>query len=272
VHSPTTGSFFTDDHHVKLPVIGKIRMKNHLQPFIDLVASGNGKILSATISENCGHYFISFNCGVEQEGRIPAHPEIIVGSDWGVKTFQTLSTGETIEKPNIDRYRKRLKNCQRQAARKQRGSKRHKRAIHRQRQLERKITNIRKDTIHKSTHYLTNAYGTVVIEDLRTKNLSKSGKHKNGLNRAILDNAPGEFRRQIQYKGIWNGSRIVLVPSNFPSTKMCSGCGNTKDKMPLSQRTYNCEKCGLVLDRDLNAARNLENYGRYQQYPREWGN
>jgi putative transposase len=141
------------------------------------------------------------------------------------------------------------------------------------------VANVRRDTLHKLTTHLATAYGTVVIEDLAVQNMTarpklkadpeNPGRHlanghaaKAGLNRSILDTAPGEFRRQLTYKMGWHGGHLVVADRFFPSSKKCSSCKETKATLSLSTRTYRCEHCDLVLDRDLNAARNLAAYGK----------
>ncbi|MGI9033704.1 MAG: RNA-guided endonuclease InsQ/TnpB family protein [Acidimicrobiales bacterium] len=102
----------------------------------------------------------------------------------------------------------------------------------------------------------------MVVEDLNVAGMTASAKGsghrrgKAGLNRAVLDASPAELRRQLAYKATWYGGRLVVADRWYPSSKTCSGCGRRKPSLPLSERTYRCE-CGLVIDRDLNAARNL---------------
>ena len=142
-----------------------------------------------------------------------------------------------------------------------------------------RVAGVRRDRLHKLTTHLATAYGTVVIEDLAVKAMTASpkakvdpenpGHHlhnghaaKAGLNRSILDMAPGELRRQLTYKMGWHGGHLVVADRFFPSSKKCSSCKKTKATLFLATRTYRCEHCGLDLDRDLNAARNLAAYGR----------
>ncbi|MGO9198037.1 MAG: RNA-guided endonuclease InsQ/TnpB family protein [Acidimicrobiales bacterium] len=125
----------------------------------------------------------------------------------------------------------------------------------------------RHDGIQKLTSLLATTYEIVVVEDLAVTNLTASAKGagrsrgKAGLNRALLDVAPWELRRQLTYKCRWNGATLVVADRWFPSTKMCSECGAVKAKLALSERTYCCDRCGLSIDRDYNAARNLAALG-----------
>lgn len=96
-------------------------------------------------------------------------------------------------------------------------------------------------------------YGTVVVERLNVAGMLRNRR----LARRIADAGWGELRRQLAYKTSWAGGVLVQADVFFPSSKTCSGCGYVKANLPLSERTYRCERCGLVMDRDLNAARNL---------------
>jgi len=116
-----------------------------------------------------------------------------------------------------------------------------------------KVFNIRQDTLHKVTTYLTKSHGKVVIEDLLVSWMLKNRR----LARVVADVGFYEFRRQLGYKCGWYGSELVIVSRTFPSSKMCSQCGHRNKELSLSEREYHCEQCGLEIDRDLNAALNL---------------
>jgi putative transposase len=127
----------------------------------------------------------------------------------------------------------------------------------------RKVAQARADGLHKLTTALARRNGTVVVEDLNVSGMTATAKGsgrwraKAGLNRAILDAAPGELRRQLGYKCAWYGSKLMVADRWYPSSKTCSGCNTVKAKLSLTQRTYRCEQCGLAIDRDVNAAINL---------------
>jgi len=124
--------------------------------------------------------------------------------------------------------------------------------------LHYKITNIRKDTLHKLTSRLVEEFDVIVIEDLNIKGMIKNRK----LSRAIADVGWGELKRQVKYKTKLAGTILIIAPRFFPSSKLCSRCWTKKTDLKLSDRVYNCESCGLVIDRDENAALNLELYGK----------
>jgi IS605 OrfB family transposase len=122
------------------------------------------------------------------------------------------------------------------------------------------VADQRKDGLHKLTTRLASEFGTVVVEDLHVAGMMKNRR----LARHVADASFGEFRRQAEYKAAWHGGRVIVADRWFASSKACSGCGAVKAKLPLSERTYACAACGLVLDRDANAARNLAEYGNRQ--------
>jgi putative transposase len=115
------------------------------------------------------------------------------------------------------------------------------------------VANLRRDGQHQLTTRLAREHGTVVVEDLHMAGLLGNRR----LARHIADAAWAELRRQLGYKVGWNGGRLLVADRWFPSSKTCSGCGAVKTKLALAERTYHCTGCGLTLDRDLNAARNL---------------
>ncbi|HEY9689441.1 MAG TPA: RNA-guided endonuclease TnpB family protein, partial [Coleofasciculaceae cyanobacterium] len=120
--------------------------------------------------------------------------------------------------------------------------------------LHQRIANIRKDTLHKLTTYLAKNHGRVVIEDLNVSGMMANHQ----LAKAIQDMGFYEFRRQLDYKTQLYGSELAIVDRWFPSSKTCSRCGTKKDTLSLSERVFDCDHCGLQIDRDLNAAINLQ--------------
>ena len=135
--------------------------------------------------------------------------------------------------------------------------------------LHRHIRNQRRDFLHKETTKLAKTKRAIVVEDLAVKDMSRSargtlekpGKNvraKSGLNRAILDQGWGEFRRMLEYKTSWYGSQLIVAPKFYPSSKRCSACGFVLAQLPLRIRQWSCPSCNASHDRDLNAAINLE--------------
>lgn len=117
-----------------------------------------------------------------------------------------------------------------------------------------RVENARLDSIHKITTEVTKAKSLIVIEDFQTRNLMGNRR----MSRAFQDAAISLLIRQLEYKSRWRGGSVQRAPAFFPSTRRCSACGRIADELPLGDRTYRCLRCGLVIDRDINAARNLD--------------
>ena len=131
-----------------------------------------------------------------------------------------------------------------------------------------RVANLRQDRIHKLTTRISQTHAVIGAERLAIKNMmAAGGSRKRGLNRALADAGLGEVFRQLDYKTGWYGSRVVKADRWFPSSKLCSGCGVVKAKLHLAERTYECDSCGLTIDRDLNAAVNLARYAQRQTDP-----
>ncbi|MFZ2058174.1 MAG: IS607 family element RNA-guided endonuclease TnpB [Acidimicrobiales bacterium] len=271
----TTGAIkVVDGRHVQLPRIGVLRTKEPTTKLQVMLECGSAKILSATISELADRWFVSFACELERSERRARCPSGIVAVDLGVKPLATLSSGEIVENPKVlSRYQRQMASLQRKIARQQSGSRRRARTKAKLARTHKRVGDARRDVLHKLTTELVETYGTVVIEDLAVKNMTRSASgtaespgtnvaRKSGLNRAILDVAPAEFRRQLTYKMAWRSGRLIVADRFYPSSKTCSSCGQVRAKLSLDERSYTCEHCGLVIDRDLNAAINLAAYGR----------
>ena len=140
-------------------------------------------------------------------------------------------------------------------SRKQKGSNNRRKAVQKLGQQHYRDTCIRKDAIHKATTAIAKQASVIVIESLNVAGMMKNHR----LAQAVGDASMSEFHRQLRYKVACRGGQVIEADRFFPSSKMCSGCGERKDNLSLSDREYVCEKCGSVIDRDLNAAINLKN-------------
>jgi putative transposase len=138
--------------------------------------------------------------------------------------------------------------------RRQKGSTSRRKAVRQLAKAHLRVANIRKNALHQATSLLAKTKSAVVLEDLNVSGMMKN----HHLAQAIADVGLYEFRRQLTYKGEWYGCQVFLADLYYPSTKRCSHCGNVKAEMGLGERVYDCEVCGLIIDRDLNAALNLE--------------
>jgi len=256
-----TGSIRVTPRHVKLPRIGKVRTKERTDKLLELIQAGKARILSATISREADRWFVSLTCVVERpdpEPREVRSPEDIVGVDLGLESFITLSDGTKVEAPKpLKKALRLLERRSRQLSRKQKFSKNFKKASLRLARLHRRVRNIRRDFLHKLTTWLAKTKPVIVVESLNVRGMSQNGH----LSQAIYDASWGMFRRMLEYKCQWYGAKLIVVPQDFPSTKTCSHCGEIGPSLPLSQRLFRCEACGLEIDRDWNAALNLWHYG-----------
>jgi IS605 OrfB family transposase len=225
---------------------------------------GTARILAATISRQADSWYVSFTVEVQRAERCPRRPEAVVGVDVGVRHLAVLSTGQQIANPApLAGELRRLRRLNRQLARRHgprapNGSRRMPSASWQQtrRQLARvhaRVANLRRDHLHHLTSDLAREYGTVVVEHLNVAGLLRNRR----LSRRLADAGMAELRRQLAYKMVWAGGRLVQADTFYPSSKTCSGCGHVKAKLPLSVQEFQCGCCGLVCDRDLNAAVNL---------------
>jgi len=187
--------------------------------------------------------------------------------DLGIKALAVLSTGEPVPNPrHLNRALKALRTASRTLSRRvgpdrrtgQRPSARWETARREVTRIHTRVANPREDAIHKLTTDLATTYGTVVVEDLNVSGMLKNHK----LARHIADASFGEIRRQLDYKTGWNSGQLAVADRWFPSSKTCSGCGTVKPKLSLADRIFTCDACGLVIDRDLNAALNLKGVRR----------
>ena len=239
------------ENSIQLPRLGLLKLKE--RGYLPLTA----KILSASVSERSGRWFVS----LQVEEAVPEYTGVkdehdTVGVDLGIKTLATVSDGSVYQNPKpLKANLKKLRKLQKAASRKVKGSQNRKKATSRVARLYYQISNVRKDTLHKMTTTLTKTKRVVGIEDLNI-----SGMMKNRcLSRSIADLGLFELRRQLTYKGDWYGCKIVPVDRFYPSSKMCSVCGEIKDNLTLADREWHCGGCGTHHDRDHNASVNLEN-------------
>lgn len=209
---------------------------------------------TVTVSQDAaGRWYVSLLVEDPSVQPLPA-TGTAVGIDVGLDHLLTLSTGEKVSNPRYERRdRARLAKAQRQLARKAKGDGANRaKARRKAAKVYARITDRRRDHLHKLTTRLVRENQTIVIEDLAIRNMVKNGS----LARAISDAAWSEFRSMLEYKAQWYGREVIAIDRWFPSSKLCSVCGTLQDKMPLNVRTWTCD-CGTTHDRDVNAAKNI---------------
>ncbi len=256
----TTGALgLVDATHVRLPRIGVLRCHEPTSKLAAPLAVGTARILSAAVSCEAGRWFVAFTVEADRPPGRVSRPGSVVGVDAGVAALAVVSDGQIVPNPKASsRYGRRIGRLNRQLARRQPGSKRRASTRACLARTHAKVRHLRGDAMHQLTTRLARTHGTIVVEDLAVAGLTRrGGPRKRGLNRALLDAGLAELRRQLAYKCAWNGGRLVVADRWYPSSKTCSACGTAKAKLPLTLRTFTCDQCGLVIDRDLNAARNL---------------
>ena len=238
----------SDPYGLKLPRIGRVHCMENVYKRV-----AGAHLVRVSVSRRAGSWYASLT--VEHESTATHTPKGgAVGVDLGVKNLATLSDGTVIPNPRALGTRiKSLRKAQKALSRKDKGSARREKARARVARLHARVADVRADAINKATTMIAGNYSVVCIEDLHVAGMVKN----HSLARSVSDAAFGEFRRQLEYKTTRSGATLYVVDRWYRSSKTCSGCGSVKAKLSLSERTYRCDSCGLVLDRDLNAAINI---------------
>ena len=231
-----------------------------------------GVIKNCTVSNKSGHWYISLQ--VEQEVAEPEHDsKSAVGVDVGIAKFVTLSDGSHLKPLNAFRqHEQRLAIEQRKLARKVNFSENWKKQKAKIQKIHTCIANCRKDFLHKSSTEISKNHAMIAIEDLRVSNMSKSAKGnseehgknvaaKSGLNKSILDQGWYEFRRQLEYKQLWNGGLVVPVPAQYTS-QTCPCCSHVSKENRQTQASFECVECGYTNNADIVGALNILERGQ----------
>jgi len=240
-----------DNNLVQLPKLGKIKTKLHRK--------FDGRILSASISKTpSGKYFVSFNVEVEHE-EMPKNSNSSVGLDLGIRDLLKTSDGDTVDNLKLtNKYEKRLAKLQRQQAKMVRGSNNFKKQSRKIAKLHEKITNVRKDNLHKISHRIVKENQLIFSENLNIKGMVKN----HNMAKSIHDCGWYELTRQLQYKAEWNGKIYHKVHRFYPSSQLCNVCGyRNEDVKNLNVRYWECPECNTGHDRDKNASINIRNQG-----------
>lgn len=248
----TTGCFGLiqgDPKALRLPRIGRVHCMENVTARV-----GDARVLRMTVSQRAGRWYAALTVEREDKPVTQAPKGGAVGIDLGIKTLATLSDGTIIDNPRcLAASERRLKRAQKALSRKVKGSRRRAKARATVARIHARVANQRQDAMHKATTWLASTFSDISIEDLNTAGMVRNHR----LAKAVSDAAFGEFRRQLDYKTAKTGARLHVVDRWFASSKTCSKCGRVKAKLSLAERVYKCDGCGLVMDRDLNAAVNI---------------
>ena len=244
--------YIVDSKYIKLPKLKTlVRIKQHRQIPID------GKIKSATISKSpSGKYYISIL--VEQEIKELPKNDFAIGIDLGLTDFAITSDGVKYSNPRyLRKSLNKLAKEQRKLSRRKKGGKNRNKQRIKVAKLYEKIANQRKDFLHKLSSELINENQVICLEDLQVKEIQQN-KY---LSQSVSDVGWYEFRRQLEYKAKWYGRIISFVDKWYPSSQICSNCGNNTGKKSLDIREFDCSYCGKHHDRDINASINILHEG-----------
>ena len=251
------------NNRIYLPKIGWVRYRNSRKVL--------GKIKNVTVSQKCGKWYVSIQTEFEQEIPVPNGGEI--GIDMGIVRFATLSNGQFFEPINAFKtLRGKLAKLQKRFKHKTKSSKNWQKLKAKIAKLHHKIANIRKNHLHQISSTISKNHAIVYVEDLKVSNMSKSAKgsveqpsrnvkQKSGLNRAILDQSWSEFKRQLDYKLLWNGGHLIAVPPQNTS-RCCPACSYTSKDNRQTQENFECVECGYQNNADVVGAINVLKRGQ----------
>jgi putative transposase len=264
---------------VVLPKIGSVRLHDSAKRVVRAIKKG-GLLKAISVVRSGQRWYV--NLLVQS-----AHAEVaptrrqkaagVVGVDLGVKVLAALSVpveglsdtgGLVVNSRPLRTSSRQLRRAQKALSRTQKGSVRRKKAVAKVGRLHHLVGERRKTVLHTLTKKLTTGFSVVAIEDLNVSGMMRSAKgtvetpgrnvrQKSGLNRSLADASFGEIRRQLDYKSTWYGSKVIAIGRFEPTSQTCSSCGWRNSSLTLKDRTFHCEVCDLILDRDVNAARNI---------------
>ena len=247
--SSKNGSAEVRGKWLRLPKMGWVRMFERLR--------FDGKISSWTISRTAHRWFVSITVETENTlavDKTSTHP--VIGIDVGINTLATCSDGSKYANPRpLKRYEKKLARFQRRLSRRVQGSKNWYKQKAKVARLHYRIACIREDAHQKATTDIVNHVSGIGIETLKVSNMLKNRK----VAKALSDSGLGGFLSMLKTKAEARGIKPKEAGQFFASSKTCCSCGNKKDDLKLSERTYHCGVCGISIDRDINAAINLRN-------------
>ena len=240
--------------HATLPRIDKVKLKE--RGYLPTLHTPDVRVLGCAVSEQAGRWFVSLQVEQDQQDQQDRSRLPMIGVDVGIKVLATLSDGTVFENPKaLKAGTRRLRMLQKSVSRKVKGSNNRRKAKEKVSRQHYRISCVRKNALHACSNAITKRASVIVLEDLNVAGMLKN----HCLAKALSDTSMSELHRQITYKAAWRGVQVVVADRWFPSSKICSSCGKVKAELSLSELEFFCDFCGVVEDRDLNAAINLAN-------------
>lgn len=228
--------------------------------YVNYLTKHKDNIKSATLSKtNTGKYFLSILVDGSIDKKLSDTKNRFIGIDLGIKTFIVDSKGNEYENIKLIRNnQKKIAKLHKELSRKQKGSKNKDKARIKLAKFHERLNNIKQEYLHKISNTLLNENQVIVMEDLSVKNMMKN----HNLAKSIQELSLYKFKEMLRYKAKWYGRDIVEIDRYYPSSKLCSCCGNKNEELKLSDREWKCTSCNTVHNRDFNAAKNIEKEGR----------
>lgn len=246
------GNIKLQDGYIVLPKLKAVKIKQHREIPQDYI------LKSVTVSQTpSGKYFASILFEYDKFVT-PIEPQNFLGLDFSMHELYVASDGSSAQYPQFYKQAlKRLEKEQRKLSKMEKDSNNRNKQRIKVAKLHEKVANRRKDFLHKLSRQITNAYDCVCIEDLNMQGMSQALN----FGKSVADNSFGSFTTMLEYKLLEQGKQLIKIDKWFPSSKTCSHCGTVKETLSLAERTYRCDVCGVVLDRDYNASINIKNEG-----------
>ena len=245
---------------ITLPKLKEVKIRGYRK-----LEKIEGRIINATIEHVASKYYVSV-CVEETKEVEKAIPNSVVGIDVGIKSLVTTSDKEYYGNPNyLKKYERKIKGLQKSLARKEKGSKNYQKTKLKIKEVYRKLQNARRKTNEEIVSKIIKTHDVIIAESLKVKEMIEKGNKT--LRKAIVNSTLADIIRRLKYKCEWLGKVFYQVPEYYASSQICSRCGTKNTQMKdINIRKYECAKCGLIMERDLNASINIMSEGLFRNY------
>ena len=246
---------------ITLPKLKEIKIRGYRK-----LEKINGRIINATIEKVAKKYYVSICVEEEIKKREKKEIKNIVGIDVGIKSLVVTSDGELYGNPNyIKKYERKIKGLQKSISRKEKGSKNYIKTKNKIQEVYRKLQNARRKTNEEIVKKIIESHDIIVSENLQVNKMIE--KENKSLRKLIINSTMSDIIRRIKYKCDWENKEYYQVDRYYASSQICSRCGKIKkDMKDINKREYECDNCGLKMDRDLNASINIMTEGLFKEY------